>query len=318
MLTALEAEAPMPKGYDRDLIGYAGNPPDPKWPNGARLAVNFVLNYEEGSEPSVQDGEGFTETALSEGGGLGHTVKGRDLAAEGMFNYGSRVGFWRIVRLFAARNLPMTVFGCALALERHPPAAAEIKRLGYDICCHGWRWIKHFELSEAEEREHIRKAIVSLRLSIGERPLGWYCRYGPSLATRRLLVEEGGFLYDSDCYDDDFPYWTTVGGKPHLVVPYTLTHNDGKFAGGQIGTAAHFFEYLRDSFDVLYREGRTQPSMMSIGMHMRILGHAARSGGLERFLDYVMQHPRVWITRRLDIAQHWIATHPYPGKGLNE
>jgi allantoinase len=308
----------MPKGYDRDLIGYAGNPPDAKWPQGARLALNFVLNYEEGSEPSVQDGEGFTETALTEATSIGPAVKGRDLAGEGMFNFGSRVGFWRLTRLFAERNLPMTVFGCALALERNPPAAAEIKRLGFDVCCHGWRWVKHYELTEAQEREHIQKAIASLKATIGERPLGWYCRYGPSLATRRLVVEEGGFLYDSDCYDDEFPYWVTVSGKPHLVVPYTLTNNDTKLASGAIGTAADFFTYLKDSFDVLYREGRSKPQMMSVGMHMRILGHAARSSGLERFLDYAMGHAGVWITRRLDIAQHWIKTHPYPGKGLNE
>jgi len=281
----------MPDRYDRDLIGYAGNPPDAKWPNGARLALNFVLNYEEGSEPSVQDGEGYTETALSEASSLGHTLKGRDLAAEGMFNYGSRVGFWRIARLFAERNLPMTVFGCALAMERNPPAAAEIKRLGFDVCCHGWRWVKHYELTEAQEREHIQNAIASLQASVGERPLGWYCRYGPSLATRRLLVEEGSFLYDSDCYDDEFPYWVTVSGRPHLVVPYTLTNNDTKLASGAIGTAADFFTYLKDSFDVLYREGRSKPQMMSVGMHMRILGHAARSSGLERFLDYAMAMP---------------------------
>lgn len=308
----------MPKGYDRDLIGYAGNPPDAKWPGGARLALNFVLNYEEGSEPSIQDGEGFTETALGEGSSINQPVKGRDLAGEGMFNFGSRVGFWRISRLFAARNLPITVFGCALALERNPPAAAEIKRLGFDICCHGWRWVKHYELTEAEEREHIRKAVASLKASMGERPLGWYCRYGPSVSTRRLVVEEGGFLYDSDCYDDEFPYWVTVSGKPHLVVPYTLTNNDTKFASGAIGTAADFFTYLKDSFDVLYREGRMKPQMMSVGMHMRILGHAARAGGLEKFIDYAMGHAGVWITRRLDIAQHWAKTHPYPGKGLNE
>jgi allantoinase len=308
----------MPKDYDRDLIGYAGNPPNAKWPDGARLALNFVLNYEEGSEPSVQDGEGYTETALSESSSLGHAVKGRDLAGEGMFNFGSRVGFWRITRLFAERNLPMTVFGCALALERNPRAAAEVKRLGFDVCCHGWRWIKHFELTEAQEREHIQKAIASLKASVGERPLGWYCRYGPSLSTRRLIVEEGGFLYDSDCYDDEFPYWVTVGGKPHLVVPYTLTNNDTKLASGAIAGGADFFTYLKDTFDVLYREGRVKPQMMSVGMHMRILGHAARSSGLEKFLDYAMGHAGVWITRRLDIAQHWAKTHPYPGKGLNE
>ena len=184
---------------DRDLIGYGANPPDPKWPGGARLALNFVLNYEEGSEPSVPDGDPASEWGLTENGMLNPGVKGRDLAAEGMFAYGSRVAFWRIMRLFAERGLPLTVFGCALALERHPPAAAAIRAAGHDICCHGWRWEKHFELSEAEERERIRRAVASLQQTMGERPLGWYCRYGPSLNTRKLLVEEGGFLYDFRC-----------------------------------------------------------------------------------------------------------------------
>jgi len=300
----------MAQGYDRDLIGYAGNPPDPKWPGGARLALNFVMNYEEGSEPSVQDGEGYSENGLTESGGLDPGVKGRDLAAEGMFNYGSRVGFWRLTRLFAERDLPMTVFGCALAMERNPPATAEIKRLGYDICCHGWRWVKHYTLTEAEEREHIAKAVASLQKMMGERPLGWYCRYGPSVNTRRLIVEEGGFLYDSDAYDDELPYWVTVAGKPHLVVPYTLTNNDTKMVG-PVGTGEAFFGYLKDAFDMLYREGRTQPKMMSVGMHMRLLGHPARAAGLQRFLDYVAGHAGVWITRRGDIARHWMATHPF-------
>ena len=182
----------------RDFIGYGQNPPDPHWPNGARLAINFVINYEEGSEPSVEDGDGYTENALIEASGPPGGVKGRDLAAEGMFEYGSRVGFWRIARLFQERGLPVTVFACALALERNPPAAEAIRHLGFDVCCHGWRWIKHFELNEGEEREHIRKAVASLQTTTGERPVGWYCRYGPSLNTRRLLAEEGGFLYDSD------------------------------------------------------------------------------------------------------------------------
>jgi peptidoglycan/xylan/chitin deacetylase (PgdA/CDA1 family) len=194
---------------DRDLIGYGANPPDPKWPGGARLALNFVLNYEEGSEPSVPDGDPASEWGLTENGMLNPGVKGRDLAAEGMFAYGSRVAFWRIMRLFAERSLPLTVFGCALALERHPPAAAAIRAAGHDICCHGWRWEKHFELSEVQESERIRRAVASLQQTMGERPLGWYCRYGPSLNTRKLLVEEGGFLYDSDAYDDELPYWTT-------------------------------------------------------------------------------------------------------------
>jgi allantoinase len=299
-------------GYDRDLIGYADQPPDPKWPGGARLALNFVMNYEEGSEPSVQDGEGLTELGLTEVGSLNPGVKGRDLAGEGMFAYGSRVGFWRLMRIFQERDLPLTIFGCALAIERNPRAAAAIRASGFDVCCHGWRWIQHYWLAEDEEREHIRKAIASLEQTIGERPLGWYCRYGPSVNTRRLVVEEGGFLYDSDAYDDELPYWVKVAGRPHLVVPYSLTHNDAKFGIGGFATAEDFFQFCKDGFDVLYREGRTQPKMMSVGLHMRLIGHPARAAGLERFLDHVGKHAGVWVTRRLDIARHWAATHPVP------
>ncbi len=298
-------------GMDRDLIGYADKPPHPNWPNGARIAVNFVMNYEEGSEPSVQDGEGYTDTSLTEADGLDPGVAGRDLAGEGMFAYGSRVGFWRLMRLFQERGLPMTVFGCALALERNPPAAAAVRASGFDVCCHGWRWIKHYQLDEAEERRHIRKAIASLQETIGDRPLGWYCRYGPSVRTRQLLVEEGGFLYDSDAYDDELPYWVQVQGKPHLVVPYSLTHNDLKFGSMGFGTSGEFFEFCKDGFDMLYDEGRTQPKMMSIGLHMRLVGHPARAAGLARLLDYMPSKPDVWITRRIDIAQHWAKHHPF-------
>jgi len=296
----------------RDLIGYAGAPPDPAWPGRARVALNFVMNYEEGSEPSIDDGETFSERGLTEMAAPDPDMKGRDLAAEGMFAYGARVGFWRLMRLFAERGLPMTVFGCALALERNPPAAAAIRAAGHDVCCHGWRWVKHYAMNEATEREHIRKAVASLRATMGERPLGWYCRSAPSVNTRRLLVEEAGFLYDSDAYDDELPYWVGVGGRPHLVVPYTLVNNDTKFQNATIGTGREFFEYLRDAFDFLYREGRTSPRMMSVGMHNRILGHPARAAGLERFLDHVARHGGVWITRRLDIARHWAAAHPPP------
>src|SRR6516165_2464216 len=271
---------------DRDLIGYGAQPPDPKWPGGARLALNFVLNYEEGSEPSVPDGDPASEWGLTENGMLNPGVKGRDLAAEGMFAYGSRVAFWRIMRLFSERNLPLTVFGCALALERHPPAAAAIRAAGYDVCCHGWRWIKHFELGEAEEREHIGKAVGSLRETAGEGPLGWYCRYGPGVNTRRLIVEEGGFLYDSDYYGDELPFWKTVNGRAHLIVPYSLTNNDGKYAGA-IATSEAWFTFIRDALDMLYREGATAPKMMSVGLHMRLIGHPARAAGLERLLDYL-------------------------------
>jgi peptidoglycan/xylan/chitin deacetylase (PgdA/CDA1 family) len=301
----------------RDFVGYGPTPPDPKWPNGARIAVNFVMNYEEGSEPSIQDGEGYTETGLTEAHTYSQGLKGRDLAAEGMFEYGSRVGFWRLMKLFQERQLPMTIFGCALALERNELAAKAIADSGFDVCCHGWRWIKHFDLTEAEEREHIAKAVASLQKTVGERPLGWYCRYGPSVNTRRLVSEEGGFLYDSDSYADELPFWQTVEGKPHLVVPYSLTNNDGKYVGW-VGTSDQWFDFVRDAFDTLYAEGATQPKMMSVGLHMRLIGHPSRSAGLARLLDHIMKHEGVWVTRRLDIAQHWRATHPYPGKGLNE
>jgi peptidoglycan/xylan/chitin deacetylase (PgdA/CDA1 family) len=302
----------MPRSYDRDLIGYGPNPPDPRWPNGARLAVNFVINYEEGSEPSVQDGEGYSENGLTESSGQNQGVKGRDLAAETMFEYGSRVGFWRLMRLFQERQLPLTVFGCALALERNPPAAAAIREAGFDVCSHGWRWIKHYLLSRTAEREHITKAIASFKKTIGERPLGWYCRYGPSVNTRELLVGEGGFLYDSDAYNDELPYWVTVNGRGHLVVPYSLTNNDGKYAT-VTGTSDQWFSFVRDAFDMLLREGARHPKMMSVGMHMRLIGHPARAAGLERLLDHMLKQDGVWITRRIDIARHWVATHPYPG-----
>ena len=297
--------------YPRDLIGYGATPPDPQWPHGARLALNFVLNFEEGSEPSFADGDGYSEAGLTESAGQTQGFTGRDLAAESMFEYGSRIGFWRVLRLFQERELPLTIFGCALALERHPPAAQAIRLAGYDVCCHGWRWIKHFELDEAEEREHIRKAIASLQQSIGAPPLGWYCRYGPSVNTRRLLVEEGGFLYDSDAYNDELPYWLEVQGKPHLVVPYTLGVNDSKFGRGQFATGDDFYVYARDSFDMLYREGAHQPKMMSVGLHMRLIGHPGRAAGLERFLDYILRHNDVWVCSREAIARHWISQHPF-------
>ncbi len=305
--------------YDvrRDFRGYGAHPPDPRWPGGARVAVNFVMNYEEGSEPSIGDGEAYSEWALTEAMGLGQGVVGRDLAAEGMFEYGSRVGFWRLLRLFQERRLPLTVFGCALALERNPEAAAAIREAGYDVCCHGWRWVKHFELPEAEEREHIRRAVASLERTVGHRPDGWYCRYGPSVNTRRLVVEAGGFLYDSDSYADELPWWVTVRGQGHLVVLYSLTHNDGKYAGA-VGTSDDWFAFVRDGFDMLYAEGAEHPKMMSVGLHMRLIGHPARAAGLARLLDHIAGHDRVWVTGRSAIARHWAAMHPYPGHGLNE
>jgi allantoinase len=295
---------------DRDLIGYGAHPPDPKWPGGARVAVNFVLNYEEGSENSIGDGDGRSEIFLTEMANSPVPNGERDLAAESMFEYGSRAGFWRIMRIFAERGLPMTIFGCALALERNQPAATAIARAGYDICCHGWRWIEHYKLDEAEEREHIRKAVESLKQTTGERPVGWYCRYGPSVNTRRLVAEEGGFLYDSDAYNDDLPYYTQVDGKPHLVVPYSQTNNDAKFTNGMFGSGKDYFDFHRDAFDMLYSEGATAPKMMSVGLHCRLMGHPARALALARLLDYIASHDNVWVARRLDIAKHWTQVHP--------
>jgi putative urate catabolism protein len=297
--------------YPRDLVGYGANPPDPHWPGGARLAVNFVMNIEEGSEYSIPDGDGFSETGLTESPGSPNDPGSRDLAAESMFEYGSRVGFWRLNRLFREREMPVTYFACALAVERNPEMAAAITESGNDICCHGWRWIEHFKLSREEEREHIRKAVGSLKKTLGHRPLGWYCRHGPGEATRELLVEEGGFLYDSDAYNDELPYWTEVKGTPHLVVPYSLVHNDSKFSRGWLNTGQQFFEFIRDGFDMLYAEGATQPKMMSIGLHTRLIGHPARAAGLARLLDYIKGFEDVWVTGRLDIARHWRETHPY-------
>ena len=301
----------MVQSLTRDLLGYGATPPDPRWPGGARIALNFVMNYEEGSEYNIADGDGFSDSGLVEMASSPVPHGQRDLAAESMFEYGSRVGFWRLMRVFAERNLPMTIYAGALALERNEAAAAAIKAAGHDICCHGWRWIEHFKLTEAEEREHIRLAIDSLKRVMGERPLGWYCRYGSGVNTRRLLMEEGGFLYDSDAYNDELPYYVLAEGRPQLVVPYTLTNNDTKFAAGAFGTGEDFFTYLRESFDVLYEEGRTAPKMMNVGMHLRLLGHPGRASGLMRFLDYISSKPDVWVARRIEIARHWLEEHPF-------
>ena len=306
-------ETSMPYEVARDFVGYGANPPDPQWPSGAKVAVNFVMNYEEGSEPSFELGDERTEAGLTEAHGGSQVRHGRDLAAESMFEYGSRVGVWRLLRLFQERGLPMTVFGCALALERNPEAAAAIRAAGYDVCSHGWRWVKHFELTEEQERDHIARAVASLEKSVGHRPDGWYCRYGPSVNTRRLVVEHGGFLYDSDYYGEELPFWVTVDGKGHLVVPYSLVNNDGKYAGW-MGTSDEWFSFVRDAFDMLYDEGvKGRPKMMSVGLHMRLIGHPARAVGLARLLDHIGSRPDVWIARRTDIARHWIAAHPYPG-----
>ena len=240
----------------RDLAGYGRTPPDPKWPNGARLALNFVLNIEEGSEYSIGNGDGFSEAQLTEMSDSPVPRGERDLAAESMFEYGSRVGIWRILDQFARRKLPLTAFACAMVLERLPGIATALREAGHDICCHGWRWVEHYRLSEDEEREHIARAVASLRMTMGAPPAGWYCRYGPSVNTRRLVHEHGGFLYDSDTYNDELPYYVTVADEPHLVVPYSLSTNDVKFHRGNIGTASEFTTYPERRLRPALRGGR--------------------------------------------------------------
>jgi putative urate catabolism protein len=300
----------MAKPYPRDLVGYADRRPDPRWPGGARIAVQFAINYEEGSEYTVVDGDNRTELGLAEAPGGRVPAGTRDLAFETMYEFGSRVGIWRLFRLFGERRMPVTVFGAAVALERNPRVAEAIAKAGYDVCCHGWRWEEQFRLSEEEERERIARAVASITRTTGERPVGWYCRYGPSEATRRLLVEEGGFLYDSDAYNDELPYWVEVSRRRHLVIPYTMDTNDMKFTvPGGIGSAVDFEAYLKAAFDQLYDEGADTPGLLSIGLHPRITGRPARARALAGFLDHILRHDRVWVCRRLDIARHWHAKH---------
>jgi peptidoglycan/xylan/chitin deacetylase (PgdA/CDA1 family) len=296
----------------RDLVGYGRTPPHPRWPGDARLALNFVVNFEEGAERSFPDGDGVSEVHGTEVSASPVPTGTRDLAAESMFEYGSRAGWWRLVRLFEERRLPFTVFGCALALERNPEAAAWIRDSHTDVCAHGRRWTEHFRMEEDQERVEIAAAVASIARTTGEPPRGWYCRYGPSTATRRLLVAHGGFEYDSDAYNDDLPWWTRVDGAAHLVVPYTQVNNDIKLARGTIGTGAQFEAMLRDAVDLLCLEGESAPRMMSVGLHCRIVGHPSRAGALARFLDHVAGHPQVWVARRVDIARHWKTVHPAP------
>ena len=301
--------------YPRDIVGYGRNPPHAKWPGDARVAVQFVLNYEEGGENSVLHGDPGSEQFLSEIIGA-QAYPARHMSMESIYEYGSRAGVWRILREFERRKLPLTVFGVSMALERHPEATAAFVELGHEIACHGWRWIHYQSMDEATEREHMRRGTeIVRRITGGQWPLGWYTgRDSPN--TRRLVVEHGGFEYDSDYYGDDLPLWTrvaTAAGREvdHLVVPYTLDANDMRFATPQgFNTAGHFFEYLRDTFDALYAEGAESPKMMSVGMHCRLLGRPGRIVALQRFLDHVAKHGRVWVARRIDIARHWRELHP--------
>ncbi len=297
--------------YPRDLVGYGRRPPPARWPNGARLALQIVLNYEEGGERAILHGDETSEAFLQEVVGMPALHGVRNLQVESMYEYGSRVGFWRILKLFAERDIKVSVFAVAMALERHPEAAAAIVEAGHEVVSHGWRWIDYQYVAEAVEREHIQRAVASITKLTGSRPLGWYTgRLGPN--TRRLVVEEGGFLYDADAYNDDLPYWTVEAGCPHLVVPYTLDNNDMKFATPHgFSTGDDFYSYLKDAFDVLYAEGADVPRMMSIGLHARLAGRPGRAASLARFLDYALRHDKVWICRRIDIARHWIRQHPY-------
>jgi putative urate catabolism protein len=306
--------------YPRDLIGYGRTPPIAVWPHGARVAVQFVLNYEEGAESCVLHGDRQSERFLSEIIGA-EPYPARHMSMESIYEYGSRVGVWRILREFERRGLPLTVFGVAMALERHPELTAAFVSLGHEIACHGWRWIHYQDIDEATEAEHLRRAVETITRLAGAAPLGWYTgRDSPN--TRRLVVEHGGFLYDSDYYGDDLPFWTvvrTAQGRDvrHLVVPYTLDNNDMRFATAQgFHTAEQFFVYLRDAFDVFYAEGADAPKMMSIGMHCRLLGRPGRFRALQRFLDHVEAHDRVWVCRRVDIARHWMERYPSPGSAL--
>jgi putative urate catabolism protein len=304
-----------PDSYPRDLAGYGRRPPPANWPGQARLAVQFVLNYEEGGENCVLHGDAGSEQFLSEMSNP-PSFADRHLSMESLYEYGSRVGVWRILREFEQRGLPLTLFGVGMALQRQPEVAAACRELGHEIACHGWRWISYQQVDEATEREHMRLAIDAIRELTGERPLGWYTgRDSPN--TRRLVADDGGFEYDSDSYADDLPYWTRVRKTdgavvPHLVVPYTLDANDMRFALPQgFAQAEDCFIYLRDSFDALYAEGETTPRMMSVGMHCRLLGRPGRIRALQRFLDHVQRHEQVWICRRIDIARHWRREHPF-------
>ena len=304
--------------YPRDLIGYGRNPPQAAWPGGARLALQFVLNYEEGGENCVLHGDAGSEQFLSE---LFNPASypARHQSMETIYEYGARVGVWRILREFEQRGWPLTVFAVGMALQRHPELAAALVEAGHEIACHGWRWIHYQQVDEATERAHLQQAIAVLTQLTGSRPLGWYTgRDSPN--TRRLVADDGGFLYDADHYGDDLPFWlpvqTSAGDTvAQLIVPYTLDVNDMRFSSPQgYAQGDDFYTYLKDSFDVLYAEGAHTPRMMSVGMHCRLLGRPGRLRALQRFLDYVAQHPAVWVCRRVDIARHWRQHHPWQGK----
>ena len=293
---------------ERDFVGYGANPPAVQWPNGAKIAISVVVNYEEGSENSILDGDPTGETS----GESPSTVPSgeRDLANESFFEYGSRVGVWRIMNLLDRYNIKGTFYACALALERNPEVGPEIVRRGHEVMGHGNRWEEYYKMDRDAERTAIREAVASISRTTGVRPLGWYTRYGPSVNTRELVVEEGGFEYDCNAYNDDLPYYTQVHGNPWLVVPYSLEVNDYKFWRGDLITPGDFFEAAKASFDMLYEEGSTHPKMMSVGLHCRIIGKPSRAHGLDQFLKYASEKEGVWFARRLEIARWWKENYP--------
>ncbi len=298
--------------YPRDLIGYGKSPPHARWPGGARIAIQMVLNYEEGAENCILHGDPASEAFLSDMINPPALPGVRHMSMEQIYEYGSRAGVWRLLRLFERYQTPVTVFGVAMAMERNPAVVEAMLEAGHEIASHGWRWINYQDVPERTEREHMSRAIDIHRRLTGERPLGWYTgRTSPN--TRRLVAEDGGFLYDADDYSDDLPFWTQVARRPHLIVPYTLEANDMRFSGMGLNTGEQFYSYLKDAFDVLYAEGEEAPKMLSIGLHCRIVGRPGKMAGLERFIRYALGHQDVWFTRRVDIARHWREAHPFVG-----
>ena len=298
----------MSEKNNRDMVGYGYNDFKVVWPNNARLAVQIVLNYEEGAENCVLNGDKQSEVFLSEIIGA-QPIKGRHINMESLYEYGSRRGFWRIHKLFQEKKIPITIFGVGMALEKNPEICKAIKNSDYEVASHGWRWIDYQNIKKSEEKKHMKLAIQAHKKIFGERPQGWYTgRCSPN--TRDLVFEDGGFLYDSDSYSDDLPYWEVRNKKKQLIIPYTLDNNDMRFATNQgFNTGDHFFTYLKDSFDALYEEGKTNPKMMSVGLHCRLIGKPGRIQSLKRFLDYITKHEDVWICKRIDIAKHWIKNY---------
>jgi len=300
--------------YPRDMTGYSSQPPPARWPGGARIAVQFVLNYEEGAENCVLHGDAASESFLSDIIGAAPFEGARHMSMESLYEYGSRAGVWRVLDLFRAREIPITLFAVAMALERNPLVAEIALKDGHEMCSHGLRWINYHGVPEEVERAHMAEAIAIHTRITGARPLGWYTGR-TSENTRRLVAEEGGFLYDADDYSDDLPFWSRMVERPHLIVPYTLDANDMRFASAQgFNSGDQFYSYLKDSFDVLYGEGETAPKMMSVGLHCRIIGRPGRFAALQRFVDYVCAHDHVWLARRIDIARHWRENFPFSGE----